>query len=119
MRGVSVVLPTPAHSRLPEVLSYCHSATLPLGTLVRVPLGARELLGVVWAAEDDTNAPELAALKPITAVLDLPPLGTAWVDLIRFAAGYYQRFAGELAMAALPPTTPARRNTPAPSTWYG
>lgn len=100
---VSVVLPTPAHSRLPEVLSYSHSAALPLGALVRVPLGVRELLGVVWATEDDTNAPELAALKPITAVLDLPPLGTAWVDLIRFAAGYYQRFAGELAMAALPP----------------
>jgi primosomal protein N' (replication factor Y) (superfamily II helicase) len=101
MYGVSVVLPTPAHSRLPEVLSYRHSAALPLGTLVRVPLGARELLGVVWAAE--AGASEPASLKPITAVLDLPPLGLAWVDLIRFAAGYYQRFAGELAMAALPP----------------
>ncbi|MEN9588095.1 MAG: primosomal protein [Pseudomonadota bacterium] len=100
---MSVVLPTPAHSRLPEVLSYCHSAALPLGTLVRVPLGARELLGVVWAAEAGASEPEPASLKPITAVLDLPPLGLAWVDLIRFAAGYYQRFAGELAMAALPP----------------
>ncbi len=100
---MSVVLPTPAHSRLPEVLSYRHSAALPLGTLVRVPLGARELLGVVWAAEAGTSEPEPASLKPITAVLDLPPLGHAWVDLIGFAAGYYQRFAGELAMAALPP----------------
>ena len=100
---MSVVLPTPAHSRLPEVLSYCHSAALPLGTLVRVPLGARELLGVVWSAGAGASEPEPASLKPITAVLDLPPLGLAWVDLIRFAAGYYQRFAGELAMAALPP----------------
>ena len=105
--GVSVVLPTPAHGRLPEVLSYCHSAVLPLGTLVRVPLGARELLGVVWTTEEGARGGAgelgLAALKPITAVLDVPPLGKAWVDLIRFAAGYYQRFAGELAMAALPP----------------
>ena len=103
---MSVVLPTPAHGRLPEVLSYCHSAALPLGTLVRVPLGARELLGVVWAAGEageGVNEPELSARKPITSVLDVPPLGKAWVDLIRFAAGYYQRFAGELAMAALPP----------------
>jgi primosomal protein N' (replication factor Y) len=108
MHGVSVVLPTPAHSRLPEVLSYRHSAALALGTLVRVPLGARELLGVVWAAAPQdaplgSKAPELAKLKPITAVLDVPPLGKAWLDLIGFAAGYYQRFAGELAMAALPP----------------
>ena len=104
---MSVVLPTPAHGRLPEVLSYCHSAPLPLGTLVRVPLGARELLGVVWAvaesAKEGVHGSELATLKPITAALDLPPLDKAWVDLIRFAAGYYQRFAGELAMAALPP----------------
>ncbi len=103
MYGVSVVLPTPAHSRLPEVLSYRHSASLPLGTLVRVPLGARELLGVVWMPAQGMDEPELATLKPITSVLDVPPLGKAWVDLIRFAAGYYQRFAGELAMAALPP----------------
>jgi primosomal protein N' (replication factor Y) len=101
-----VVLPTPAHSRLPEVLSYRHSETLPVGALVRVPLGARELLGVVWESQsgnDESGTLDLAALKPTTAVLDLPPLGKAWVDLIRFAAGYYQRFAGELAMAALPP----------------
>jgi primosomal protein N' (replication factor Y) len=108
MHGVSVVLPTPAHSRLPEVLSYRHTITLAPGTLVRVPLGARELLGVVWAATPQdavfgAKALELAKLKPITAVLDVPPLGKAWVDLIVFAAGYYQRFAGELAMAALPP----------------
>jgi primosomal protein N' (replication factor Y) (superfamily II helicase) len=100
---VSVVLPTPAHSRLPEVLSYAHTAPLPLGALVRVPLGARELLGVVWAADEAGTQPELASLKPIVAVLDLPPLGKAWVDLIRFASSYYQRFAGELALAALPP----------------
>ena len=100
---MSVVLPTPAHGRLPEVLSYCHSAALKLGTLVRVPLGARELLGVVWMPAQGMETLELAALKPITAVLDVPPLGKAWVDLIRFAASYYQRFAGELAMAALPP----------------
>jgi primosomal protein N' (replication factor Y) len=100
---VSVVLPTPAHSRLPEVLSYAHTTPLPLGALVRVPLGARELLGVVWTADEAASQPELAALKPIVAVLDLPPLGKAWVGLIRFAAAYYQRFAGELALAALPP----------------
>ncbi len=70
---------------------------------MRVPLGARELLGVVWMPVEGADGLELATLKPITTVLDVTPLGKAWVDLIRFAAGYYQRFAGELAMAALPP----------------
>ena len=43
-------------------------------------------------------------LKPIAAVLDaLPPLGAAWRDLVAFAARYYQRSLGEIALAALPP----------------
>lgn len=100
---VSVVLPTPAHSRLPEVLSYAHTEALPAGTLVRVPLGARELLGVVWLGDFVQVSAPPAEIKTIVAVLEITPLGAAWCDLIRFAASYYQRYAGELAMAALPP----------------
>jgi primosomal protein N' (replication factor Y) len=73
--------------------------------LVRVPLGRREVLGVAWAVhpdEDGTAAP--IELKPIGAVLDgFPPLGDAWRDLVAFAARYYQRSLGEIALAALPP----------------
>jgi primosomal protein N' (replication factor Y) (superfamily II helicase) len=107
MHHISVILPTPAHARLPEVLSYRHSAALPLGSLVRVPLGARELLGVVWHSVpvDDLDNAALAIdkLKPIADVLAIEPLGAAWCKLISFAASYYQRYAGEIAMAALPP----------------
>jgi primosomal protein N' (replication factor Y) len=75
------------------------------GTLVRVPLGRREVLGVVWtvrAAEAD-GSPSLA-LKPVTAVLEaLAPLGEPWRELVAFAARYYQRSLGEIALAALPP----------------
>ena len=43
-------------------------------------------------------------LKPVAAVLDaLPPLNDAWRDLVAFAARYYQRSLGEIALAALPP----------------
>jgi primosomal protein N' (replication factor Y) (superfamily II helicase) len=110
---IQVVLPTPAHSRLPEVLSYRHTQALPLGTLVRVPLGARELLGLVWrapagitAADCDADSDVASAaldLKPIAAVLDVAPLTVAWCKLMAFAASYYQRYVGELVMAALPP----------------
>jgi primosomal protein N' len=44
----SVVVATPAHSGLGPALSYRSELSLAPGTLVRVPLGAREVLGVVW-----------------------------------------------------------------------
>jgi primosomal protein N' (replication factor Y) len=102
-----VLLHTPAYSQMAGALSYLSAAPLPPGTLVRVPLGQRELLGVVWdpspaQATDTTLDP--ARLRPIAAALDaLPPLSASWRALISFAASYYQRAAGEVALAALPP----------------
>ncbi len=112
---VSVIVHTPAHSGLVDVLSYASEEVLPPGTLVRVPLGKRELLGVVWdathlddvatskdASEKSTDKTELA-LRPIASVLEgIAPLNTHWCDLVRFAAHYYQRSVGEVALAALP-----------------
>ena len=45
---VEVVLPTPAHSGLGDSLTYWSAQPLAAGTLVRVPLGARQALGIVW-----------------------------------------------------------------------
>lgn len=112
-----VLVSSPAHTNLPEVLSYQSSLAWPAGTLVRVPLGARELLGVVWDAPA-ANAPAVAAtarpaagsapkpfaLRDVCGVLaEVPALNAQWRALISFAARYYQRHAGELAQAALPP----------------
>ena len=98
---------TPAHSQMAGALSYWSPAPLPPGSLVRVPLGQRELLGLVWSGASDAAADaavDPAKLRPITAVLDtLPPLNPHWRALISFAASYYQRAAGEVALAALPP----------------
>ena len=70
-------------------------------TVVRVPLGKRDLLGVVWPGEP-APASEWV-LRPVSAVFDgLPPLGADWCRLVDFAAGYYQRSVGELAAAVLP-----------------
>ncbi|OQW86508.1 MAG: primosomal protein N' [Rhodoferax ferrireducens] len=92
-------------------LTYLSDQPWPAGTLVRVPLGQRELLGVVWdlpgpdaAAGAASNALDPAKLRPIAAALDaLAPLSPTWRALISFAASYYQRSAGEVALAALPP----------------
>ena len=113
---VSVIVHTPAHSGLADVLSYESEEMLPTGTLVRVPLGKRELLGVVWEAlpvEADNATTEVAAeqapdnaaltLRPIASVLGgIAPLNAHWCNLVRFAAHYYQRSVGEVASAALP-----------------
>jgi len=45
---LSVLVHTPAHAALGPVLTYRSEQHLTPGTLVRVPLGSRETLGVVW-----------------------------------------------------------------------
>ena len=103
---VEVAVQTPAHSALGDLLSYACSVPLAPGTLVRVPLGRREVLGVAWhsalaTAGDDDDGFER---KPVAGALDaLAPLGAGWRDLVAFAARYYQRSLGEVALAALPP----------------
>lgn len=111
---LDVAVQTPAHAGLGDLLSYAHPVALPAGTLVRVPLGRREVLGVVWNSRADATPQTLldgsladadgVLLKPVSAALDaLPPLDAAWRDLVAFAARYYQRGLGEVALAALPP----------------
>ena len=113
---VSVIVHTPAHSGLVDVLSYVSEEALPAGTLVRVPLGKRELMGVVWDAklaggspaspstsEEAPKSEDAPTLRPISSVLGgIAPLNTHWCNLVRFAAHYYQRSVGEVALAALP-----------------
>ncbi|MGJ7544856.1 replication restart helicase PriA [Variovorax sp. LT1R16] len=101
---VEVAVHTPAHAALGDLLSYVAPAALPAGTLVRVPLGRREVLGVAWQSQPMTEADATLELKPVGTALDaLAPLGEAWRDLVGFAARYYQRSLGEIALAALPP----------------
>ena len=99
--------PRPAHvlriavdAPLWGAFDYTHDAALAPGTLVRVPFGRNEVVGVVLGAGDPTSD---RALRPVAQTLDaLPALGSAWVAVLRFAADYYQRPLGELMAAALP-----------------
>ena len=102
---VNVAVQTPAHSAVGELLSYRSGEPLLPGTLVRVPLGKRELLGVVWDAPSAPDGlPEGVELRSIAAVLrEIPPLSRNWRRLVGFAAHYYQRSVGEITVTALPP----------------
>ncbi|MES2483862.1 MAG: primosomal protein N' [Pseudomonadota bacterium] len=104
---VPIVVAAPAHSGLVGPLSYRSELALAPGTLVRVPFGKREVMGVVWDAEPglEERAPsDRYEERPVAGVLDaLAPLSGAWRQLVGFAARYYQRGLGEVALAALPP----------------
>ena len=102
---VHVAVSTPAHSAVGGLLSYACAQPLPPGTLVRVPLGTREVLGVVWdAPAAPAPLPAGMAPRPVAGVLEgIAPLAAPWRRLVAFAARYYQRALGEVALAALPP----------------
>lgn len=113
------------HSRLKGALTYLHSSPITEGTLVRVPIGRREVLGIVAPhqyqyssdlpivstevcteveSKSSSTEPSSFELKNISYVIEgIEPLGTNWLDFIQFAAQYYQRTIGEIALQALPP----------------
>ncbi len=73
---------------------------------MRVPLGRREILGVVWDAPPGSDGAAVSSekLRDIASALPgLPTLSAGWRQLVGFAARYYQRSLGEVALAALPP----------------
>src|SRR5690348_2881296 len=86
IRRVRVLLPVP----FPGALDYRvpdEMATPPPGTFVRVTLGPRPLVGVVWEGDDgDTVAPE--RLKPLGDVLPTPPLPAELRRFVERVAGY-------------------------------
>ena len=103
---LSVLVPTPSHAQLGSVLTYASEAPLANGTLVRVPLGKRETLGVVWSSDSADSTGEISPdkVRAVAGVLEgIAPLNLAWQQLLTFTAHYYQRSVGEVALAALPP----------------
>lgn len=100
MHIIQVAVAAPAHSDLPPTLSYTSEQPLAAGSLVRVSLGQREVLGIVWG-EGVAAQMQLKAIEG--ALPELAPLNASWRALMAFAARYYQRSLGEVALAALPP----------------
>ncbi len=101
---LDIAVQTPAHSAVGTLLSYRSTVPHAAGQLVRVPLGRREVLGVVWSAGRVPAGLAPEAVKPVLGALEgLPPLNAEWRQLVAFAAQYYQRSLGEVALSALPP----------------
>jgi primosomal protein N' (replication factor Y) len=109
---LEVVLDTPLNSSF-DYRWPCRPGEEPLpGQLALVPFARREVMALIVAVKDRTDvAPE--KLKDALAVRSqLSPLPERWIALARFAADYYQRPLGEVALPGLPknlrvPTTVA------------
>lgn len=72
------------------------------GTWVVVPWGRARRVGLVIELADRSEI-EAARVKPVLDVLrDAPLLPPQWFALLRFAAGYYHRGLGEVALPAVP-----------------
>ena len=100
---LAVAVETPQHAAIGALLDYASEQPLAPGTLVRVPLGRRDVPGIVWHRGAEHAASD-AQLRPVAeALASLPPLEDAWRRLIEFTSGYYQRSVGEMALSVLPP----------------
>jgi primosomal protein N' (replication factor Y) len=117
-RRIRVLLPLP----LPEALGYLvpEGAALPVpGSFVRVPLGQRSLVGVVWDGADDELSAE--RLKPILETLPVPVLRPELRRFVERVAAYTMALPGavlRMAMSvreALQPLRPRRLRAASPT----
>ena len=73
-----------------------------IGQLALVPFGRQELMGLIVGISQYTDVPA-AKLKDVIEVRhQMLPLNQQWLALCEFAADYYQRPLGEVAVPALP-----------------
>ncbi|MGH3181508.1 MAG: primosomal protein N', partial [Streptosporangiaceae bacterium] len=98
MRRVPVLLPYP----FPGPFDYRVPPDLdPVpGDVVMVPLNGRETVGVVWESQTGTAAPD-HKLKPVSALLDTPPMRPALRRLVAWVASYTLTPPGEVMAMAL------------------
>ncbi len=86
---IGVMLPLPFN----EAFDYKAETELPLGTLVRIPWGREEQIGIVWHHGKTSQLPD-NKIKPIIEKLDFPPLSKALMQFVKFVAEYNMAFIG-------------------------
>ncbi len=97
-RVVPVLVPMPA----PKPYSYAvpEGMAVEPGSIVQVPLGPRQVVGVVWDGVDDGSV-DPKKLKQITQVFDCPPLARDMRTFLDWVATYTVSPPGLVARMAL------------------
>jgi primosomal protein N' (replication factor Y) len=95
---VPVLVPTPA----PRPYSYAvpEGMSVEPGSIVQVPLGPRQVIGVVWDGEEDASV-DPKKLRPISKVFDCPPLKEPHRRFLDWVASYTLTPPGLVARMAL------------------
>ena len=73
-----------------------------VGQLALVPFGRQEVFGLIVALADQSEVPASKLRDAIAIRHQVRPLSAEWMELVRFAADYYHRPLGEVALPALP-----------------
>jgi len=118
-RRVAVLLPLPLTGPY-DYLAPPDLAVEP-GSVVRVPLGQRELAGVVWDRAPEATGPEVKAvplkrLRPIIEVYPVPPLTPVARRFLAWVADYTLAAPGAVLRMAL--SSPSALELPRPVTLY-
>jgi primosomal protein N' (replication factor Y) len=99
---LQIALDTP----LDSVFDYrweCAPGSEPLvGQLALVNFGRREAVGVIVAVKETSDVPADKLKDALAVRAQLSPLSAQWLALARFAAAYYHRPLGEVALPGLP-----------------
>ncbi|MBC7861182.1 MAG: primosomal protein N' [Burkholderiaceae bacterium] len=73
-----------------------------IGQLALVPFGSREVVGLIVGIAETTDVPPDKLKDALALRSQLAPLSAQWLALAGFAADYYQRPLGEVALPGLP-----------------
>ncbi|CDZ52122.1 Primosomal protein N' [Neorhizobium galegae bv. officinalis] len=97
-RVVPVLVPLP----VPGAYSYAvpEGVHVEPGSVVQVPVGPRQLIGVVWDGDNDDKL-DPKKLRPITLVFDCPPLSKEMRDFVDWVASYTLSPPGLVARMAI------------------
>ncbi|HEY2003951.1 MAG TPA: primosomal protein N' [Candidatus Saccharimonadia bacterium] len=102
-----------AYTGSTTAFTYHFETMLEPGSIVEVPVGRRQLVGVILEC---VTKPDFAT-KPITRVLELPPIPADLRDLATWMSGYYAASPGMVWSTMLPAgLTRTRRATATPAT---
>jgi primosomal protein N' (replication factor Y) len=72
------------------------------GQFVLVPFGTREVLGLIVGLGDSSDLPAGKLKSALAIRRQIEPVSASWIALCSFAADYYQRPLGEVALPGVP-----------------
>lgn len=99
---LEIALDTPLNSVFDYGWPHEEGAVPLVGQLALVSFGRREVMGLIVAVKHETDVPPEKLKDALAVRSQLAPLSKEWLALAGFAADYYQRPLGEVALPGLP-----------------